>query len=47
MMGGYKEALTTMASYAKVRFENLMHETFTKPTEEQRELAKIFKLKLR
>ena len=45
--GGYKEALTTMASYAKVRFENLMHETFTKPTEEQRELAKIFKLKLK
>jgi len=44
--GEYREALTTMASYAKVRFENLMHETFTKPTDQQRAIARIFKLKL-
>lgn len=44
--GGYKEALTIMAGYARVRFENLMHETFTKPTEQQRQIATIFKLKL-
>jgi len=44
--GGYEEALTTMASYARVRFENLMHETFTKPTEQQKRIASIFKLKL-
>ncbi|NBK23277.1 MAG: hypothetical protein EOM68_14755 [Spirochaetia bacterium] len=44
--GGYKEALATMAGYARVRFENLMHESFTKPTEQQRQIATIFKLKL-
>lgn len=43
---GYKEALTIMESYAKVSFENLMHETFTKPTGQQRAIARIFKLKL-
>ena len=45
--GGYKEALSTMASYARVRFENIMHETYTKPTEQQKEIAKLFKLKLK
>lgn len=44
--GGYKEALATMASYAKVRYENLMHETYTIPTDKQEEIAEIFKLKL-
>lgn len=45
--GGYKEALTSMASYRRVRFENLMHETFTQVTEKQREIARIFKLNLK
>lgn len=43
---GYKEALDTMASYARVQFENLMHETYTRPTTKQSEIARIFKLKL-
>ncbi|MBI9096585.1 MAG: hypothetical protein JEY71_17120 [Sphaerochaeta sp.] len=44
---GYKESLTIMDSYARVRFENLMHETYTKPTEQQIEIAKLFKVKLK
>ncbi|MDY0290285.1 MAG: hypothetical protein RBR15_15770 [Sphaerochaeta sp.] len=44
--GGYREALTTMASYAKVRYEDLMHETFTVPTADQRMMASLFKLKI-
>ncbi len=45
--GGYKQALTTMASYARVRFENLMHESFTTATDEQKKIARLFKLKLK
>ncbi|HKL60423.1 MAG TPA: hypothetical protein VJ863_11030, partial [Sphaerochaeta sp.] len=45
--GSYKQALATMASYARVRFEKVMHEGFTIPTDKQRELARIFKLKLK
>ena len=44
---GYKKALAIMASYTRVRFENLMHETYTKPTEQQKEIAKLFKVKLK
>ncbi len=44
--GPYKEALATMAEYSKVSYENLMHETRSSPTEEQKEIAKIFNLKL-
>ncbi len=46
-LGGYKEALATMAGYARVRFENLMQESFTKPTEQQKKIAALFKLKLK
>ena len=45
-VGGYKGALRIMGRYARVRYENLMHETYTKPTELQREIARIFKLRL-
>jgi hypothetical protein len=45
--GGYKEALSTMDSYTRVRYENLMHETYTKPTERQIEIAKLFKVRLK
>lgn len=45
--GGYRGALTTMASYAKVSYESLMHESFTVPTAEQREIASLFKLKIK
>lgn len=46
-MGSYKKALSIMDRYAKVRFENLMRETYTIPNEKQKAIAKIFKLKLR